>query len=365
MKPKVFIIIPSLHKGGAERVVSILVNNLSRKGYEVSLVMLNYSEHGYFIAANVKIVYLNKGRRNNIISRIYTVTTTFIKLISLIKRDSPKYLISFTTTANLWAGIACNIFGIPYIVSERTSPERTIHKYPPLLKKIVFQLYKRSKAIVVPSEGIMLNLKKNKEFNGLHNYVIIHNPVTQFYNFSKEKVHFRKFILSAGRLHSVKGFDRLIDAYSRIKTEDIDLIILGEGPEREKLVKQISDLGLTKRVFLPGAKDNVHDYYTQCEVFVLTSRNEGYPNALIEAMSAGCASIALDCDFGPREIIEHGENGLLIPNNDIELLIQAIDTVLADPLLKDKLSDKAKEVGITNSTAAIVSKWEELILAYD
>ncbi len=365
MKPKVFILTPSLSKGGAERVVSILVNNLSKKGYNVSLVMLNYSELGYAIATDVEIVYLNKSKRNkNILSRIYLAIVTFTKLISLINRSSPNYLISFTTTANLWTGIACSIFRIPYIVSERTTPERTIHKYHPLLKKLIFQLYKRSKAVVVPSEGIMLNLKKNKKFNGLHNYVIIHNPVTPFNNFSRERVHPRKFILSMGRLHHVKGFDRLIDAFSKIKAKNIDLLILGDGPEKESLIQQINDLSLTERVFLVGAKDNVQDYYKQCEIFVLTSRNEGYPNVLIEAMSAGCASIALDCDFGPREIIEQGENGLLVPNNDIMLLAQAIDVVLADPALKEKLAANAINVGITNSTNTVISKWEELIPEY-
>lgn len=359
---KILIVIPSLTKGGAERVASGLANSLSGKGYDVTLAALRLEKSAYTLINNVQVISLCRGNSaNNPFSRLRFAFFTFINFWALLKKKNPDFIISFTTTSNTWTGILGSIFRVPYVVSERTTPDRTIHKLPPLLKKMVFKLYKHSKAIVVPSEGIVHNLKKSEQFAGLSNIIIINNPITEFKDVLSEKVHHRPFILSVGRLHKIKGFDRLIKAFKQLNNPDIDLLIVGEGTERENLVSLINELGLKEQVFLPGIKDNVQDYYKQCLLYVLSSRNEGYPNALVEAMSLGCACVAFDCEYGPSEIIRHGENGLLVPDNDISLLAGAIGMLVKDDQLRAEFSKNAKAVKESNSVAAITSKWESLI----
>ncbi|MNY25386.1 putative poly(glycerol-phosphate) alpha-glucosyltransferase [compost metagenome] len=116
-------------------------------------------------------------------------------------------------------------------------------------------------------------------------------------------------------------------------------------------------------MILAGAKDDLQDYYNQAELFVLPSRNEGYPNALIEAMSNGCPCVAVDCEFGPAEIIEDGQNGILVPKDNVPALTKAMFNVLFDLNLKRKLRNEARLISQTNSLKVISDKWEELILS--
>jgi len=362
MNPKLFFVIPFLTKGGAQRVVCNLSNYFNNKNYRVTIFVLNQCEIGYHLDAGVKVVFLNHRKgRENIFYRIFFAVSIFFKLFYHIVKSQPKHIISFTTTANLWTGILSTILRIPYIVSERTVPERTINAYNPIAGKIVCWLYKKATAIVVPSKGMVAELRKNKNLVDTSNIHVIRNPVSIFKDPSNVSVHPKPFILAVGRLHFVKGFDLLINSYNDLKTNDLDLIILGDGTEREKLAKQISSLGLNNSVFLVGRKENVQDYYDQCELFVLSSRNEGYPNVLIEAMNAGCASIAFDCVTGPSEIIENKINGLLIDNGNKALLTQAMRELLADENLKETISKKARLIGEANSMEALALEWEKLI----
>ena len=114
---------------------------------------------------------------------------------------------------------------------------------------------------------------------------------------------------------------------------------------------------------LIGSKENLQDYYQQAELFVLPSRNEGYPNALIEAMSMGCPCIAMDCEFGPAEIIENRKNGILVEDRNINMLAASMSEVLNDAVFKNRLSKGGKLIGKTNSQEAITSKWQDLILS--
>lgn len=359
MKQKIFFIIPFLTKGGAQRVVTNLSNYFINKNYSVSIIILNDCEIGYHLEDGINVIHLIKGRSTNVFSRLIKTATTFTKLFSLVKKESPDFVVSFTTSANMWTGVICNMLRVPYIVSERTVPSRSLDKFNPLVKSIVRFLYQKSNAIVVPSNGIREELMRN---NRLHNIQVIKNPVTVFNPVNNKKVHNRPFILAAGRLNDVKGFDLLIEAYSKVKSKEIDLIIVGEGEEREPLTKLIADLGLSEFIFLPGRKSNMQDYYDQCDMFILSSRNEGYPNVLIEAMSAGCACLAFDCETGPSEIIENGVNGLLIKNGDISTLADAINLLIADTVLKEKLGNEAKLIGVANSMDDVAAEWENLIV---
>lgn len=363
-KRKLFFVINSLTSGGAERVVTNLANYFCQEGFPVTIVCLSYKEPVYAVDKEVNILYLTKGeKKEQLFYRLWYAMLTFFKLLKLMIKEKPGCVISFMTSANLWTGITCSLTRTPFIVSERTTPDNTINKFNFLLKSVCCFVYSKSKAIVVPAQAMEGCLKKNKSFQKLNNFQLIKNYVNVFEPAGMEQVHYKKFILGVGRLSYEKGFDQLVEAYSKIQTPEIDLIIAGDGNERDQLIKRITELGLTNQVRLIGAKENLQDYYLQAEMFVLPSRNEGYPNALIEAMSMGCPSIAMDCEFGPREIIENRRNGLLVEDKNIFMLAASMSEVLNDAAFKKRLSLGGKLIGKTNAQEVITSKWEELILS--
>jgi glycosyltransferase involved in cell wall biosynthesis len=162
----------------------------------------------------------------------------------------------------------------------------------------------------------------------------------------------------------IKGFDQLIEAFGMAKLDDTDLIITGDGPEKGNLTCLAYNLGLRDRVIFAGAQNNLQDYYSQAEMFVLPSRNEGYPNALVEAMSFGCPCIAMNCEFGPAEIIIDHQNGLLVPAGDKTALSNAINTLAGTPYLRKFIGANAAQIKDTNSKHAVFKKWDSLILKH-
>ncbi|WP_422798263.1 glycosyltransferase [Sphingobacterium sp. HJSM2_6] len=363
MLNKLFFVINNLQIGGAERVLSILANEFSKQGFNVFIICLNKAEPEYQILPHVKIInLLDEREEENIFNRIKYALLIFLRLFKLVIKEKPTCVISFMTTANLWSGLICSLIKTPYIVSERTTPDHTINSYNFILKRISYILYKNSNAIVIPAKGIGDCIRNQKSFKRLNNFKIIRNPLNEFKSPSVNPVNTKKFILGVGRLSYIKGFDQLIEAYSKINADDVDLLIVGGGSEYENLSKQIEHLGIQQRVKLIGPKDNLQDYYNQAELFVLPSRNEGYPNTLIEAMSFGCACIAMDCEFGPSEIIENEANGILIEPNNICKLTSAMDNLLADESLRVRVASNAKLINQINSIEIILPKWRDLIL---
>ena len=359
----IFFVINTLQSGGAERVVSTLSAKFHERKYPVTVICLNHAVSSFKLPDDLKICYLVRRKGSNVLFRVYYAAVIFFKLTWLLLMKRPRCVISFMTTANIWTGVVCFLTRSRYIVSERTTPDHTIHSYSGLLKWLSFFTYSNAKAIVVPSRGIENCLKKDLRFKALTNYRIINNPVNNSGKITGEKVNGKKFILGVGRLSYEKGFDQLIAAFQRSRAEDTDLLIAGEGAEFTKLEQQIASLNLQDKVKLVGLKENLYDYYSQAELFVLPSRNEGYPNALIEAMSTGCSCIAMDCEFGPSEIIKHHQNGLLVEDRNIEKLSKAISKVLKDPVLKGRLALNARLINNTNSLDAIFLQWEKLIFS--
>lgn len=355
--------INNLRGGGAERVISILANEFSKQGYNVFMVCLNQAEPVFKIAPKITRIDLLKERgREHIFNRIRYAGLIYFRLMALLIKEKPDCAVSFMTAANLWTGLACSLTNVPFVVSERTMPDRTINSFNYFFRKLSFLIYKNSKAIVVPATGIADCIKRNESYKELNNFKIIRNPIHVFPKPSDRRVNDRAFILGVGRLNFIKGFDLLIDAYSKIDTDRVDLIIVGDGAEYEKLQAQIERLNLSDRVKLLGAKDNLQDYYHQAELFVLSSRNEGYPNALIEAMSFGCACVAVDCEFGPSEIIEHEINGFLVENSNQVKLSAAINKLISDEPLRKKIAINAQLIKKTNSVKNISANWGSLIL---
>ena len=172
---------------------------------------------------------------------------------------------------------------------------------------------------------------------------VINNPV-EFKGgkyISSRKINIKKpYILAVGRLSKEKGFERLIESFSKIDT-DVDLVFIGEGPEKLNLKKLCVLLNIEKRVKFLGFLKNFENFYKGARFLVLTSYYEGWPNVILEAMSFKCPVISFDCDFGPREIIQTNVNGILLEQGNKDLLAMEMKRLLEDDNLHSRLSKNA------------------------
>jgi glycosyltransferase involved in cell wall biosynthesis len=174
----------------------------------------------------------------------------------------------------------------------------------------------------------------------------------------------RKLLLAVGRLDPQKQFDCLLEAFSRLMARHAgwDLAILGEGPERGRLQDAIARLGLESRVRMPGRAGNVGDWYERADLYVMSSRFEGFPNTLAEAMAHGCAAVSYDCDTGPRDIIRHEVDGLLVrPVGDVAALSEALDSLMGDEARRTAMGSRASEVRERFAPERIFALWQSIM----
>lgn len=166
-----------------------------------------------------------------------------------------------------------------------------------------------------------------------------------------------------GRLSKEKGFDLLLDAWSLAmpRLPDWSLRIVGDGQMRDELVRQARRLGIEDRVTFVPFSDDPFSLYSECGIFVLSSRFEGLPFVLIEAMTCGTACISFDCPNGPREVIRNGMNGLLVSAEQVDALACGIVKLGENPMLRQKLGDAARGVSKPFSEPRVVARWQKLL----
>jgi glycosyltransferase involved in cell wall biosynthesis len=169
-------------------------------------------------------------------------------------------------------------------------------------------------------------------------------------------------IVAMGRLSDEKGFDLLLDAFaqSKLAGDGWSLVVLGEGPKRSALSEQAARLGLSAHVSLPGRTREPQAWLRHADIFTLSSRYEGFPNVLIEAMQCGAASIAFACDSGPSTIISDGVDGLLVANQDVPALARALRRLADDTPLRSRLGQAATSVVERFSREAVYGQWRQL-----
>lgn len=341
---KLAFLINSLNKGGAERVVSLLTKELSKE-HEVFIIIFDnsiaYEYGGKIIGIECKSVSGKIGKLFNILKRRARLKKIF---------DENKFdkIFAFMESAYLPAILT----GYPIIASVRNNPK----VYSKFITKYILP---KARKVVAVSNYI------EKELNnlGIENTQTIFNPTIEDENYKiiENLSKYKPFILAVGRLHKQKNFDLLIKAYSNTKvSNDVKLLIVGEGLERDNLELLIKELDLENKVFLVGQKDNIKDYYLQSELFILSSKYEGFPNVLVEALSNECVCISTDCPTGPSEIIKNNENGLLITNENVEEMTKAIDRLYFDENLKKIFSNNAKKSISHLNIKKIAKDWIEV-----
>lgn len=359
-KSRILIYIPSLRGGGAERVAVDLARRWVYDGHEIILVtQSDASTDAYPLDSRVQRVCLNTFEKAGFWGHI----TQISRLRREIKRYRPDIVVSFLTSASVFSIIAGIGLHCQVIATE--------HAYPPFQK--LSGVWRRLRKLLYPKAAQVVTLTQatadylQKEIpkakftvipNAVHWPIDEHEPVIQM-----PKMKGRKWLLAVGRLQPVKGFDLLIESFSKFADAypDWDLLILGEGPERDNLACQIEQVGLQQRVLLVGRVGNMQWWYGKGDMFILSSRSEGLSNSLQEAMSCGLPCVAFDCDVGPRELIRHGIDGCLVqPAGSVEALTEGIVSLINDPERINNYSKRAVDMRDRYSMRRISGMWNEL-----
>lgn len=358
----VTLVISSLNAGGAERVITTLANAWVEQGDNVSLITFEYQGYRPFYAINPKIKLYNLDLliRNipNPIVKIFKALKRFWMLRQAFKKQQPHCIISFLDTVNITTIISAIGLNIPVIISERVDPHyHAIGSLKNFLRKITYPF---ARHIVVQTKQIQnyFPQKLHKRISIIPNPVLL--PTT---GLPLPAIDFeRKKIIAIGRLEIQKGFDLLLQAFKVIhdKYPEWELIIWGEGSQRPVLEALRNQLNLRSRVHLPGLTKNVYQALSEGSIFVLSSRFEGFPNSLCEAMAIGLPVVAFDCGSGPIDIIRPEIDGLLVPAQQVESLANAILKLARNVKLREQYGNRAKEIVDRFSLAKILDKWNAI-----
>jgi glycosyltransferase involved in cell wall biosynthesis len=251
--------------------------------------------------------------------------------------------------------------GWPVVVSERIHPQfHEIGRFRGGFRRIA---YPRAAHVVVQTDGIAGWMHQNLGVRP----AVMPNPIDlAAFRPALERTDSggerRKQALAIGRLDRQKGFDVLIDAFARIADDapDWDLLILGEGPDRAALERQIRDHGLAARIRLPGNRRDIAGAFGETDLYVHPARYEGFPNAVMEAMASGCPIVAADSPGAARELLQDGRLGVLVQPDDAEGLSSAMAALMADAQARQTLGRCAAEGIRAYDAPLIAARWLEL-----
>jgi glycosyltransferase involved in cell wall biosynthesis len=349
--------------GGADRVTLTLLRYLDRKKFEIELALMHRT--GPFSAdvpRDVPVHELGSG----------SLWTAWLPLARLLTNNPPDILFSTSSGMNLAAALAHTVSRCRarLVLSERNVLSRGGGPRRRLLITLKRVVYSRADLVTAVSHGVARELVSAVGVDEARVHVV-YNPVIddQLLPAAGQPVKHRCFsaetpvILAAGRLVAEKDFQTLLKAFALVRAEvEADLFILGEGPLRMTLETMARDLGVGPDTHFAGFDKNPFKYMRASDVFVLSSRYEGLPGVLIQAMACGAPVVATDCPSGPAEIIEDGNTGLLVPVGDPTALAHAILRILGDAELRAVLSENGRTAASRFHRDHILPRYEAAIL---
>jgi glycosyltransferase involved in cell wall biosynthesis len=370
-RTKCLFVLPDLSGGGAERVTLDLVRNIDKDEFDVTLFLLRYSgEYLNNIPENINLKYGIDGKRS-----FYLNFFKIFKELLIAVKEVDIVVGALELKGHLFATLAarlCNksVIGwvhkhLGYYLQSASFLKRIIYK------NITKILYKNMDKIVTVSNDAKVAIQSLfPQFANKVSY--IYNPV----DFSKirelanenlpewfKSIESKPILLSVGRLEYQKGFDLLLKAFAKVKKEGLEgtLVILGEGSMRKYLEDMVSDLNLKDDVILPGFV-NPYPIMANSDVFILSSRYEGLPTVLIEALGLDLPIISTDCPAGPREILEDGRYGILIEPEDVDAMARSIKSYLTKGYKFHIKNLQSKENRVERfEIKNVCSQWEKIL----
>lgn len=348
----ILIFCASMKKGGAERVISLLLKELeNEQNIKVHFMMM---EEGieYDLPKYITPIILSNSKKSGV-KKLLELPFVAMKLKKYIKENNINIVMSFLYRPN-YINILAKIFGSSHksIINIRSTTSR--YKNEGLLGKInlflINNLFDKADLIISNSKGVDEDLKSI--MNITTNTKVIYNPVDIKYINSKkdicEDVDFKffsnkKYIISVGRLIPLKRNFDLIEAFFELQKEDdnLEVLFLGDGILQNDLINECVKLNIENKVHFLGNVRNPFYYLSRSNLFVLNSQIEGFPNVLVEAMTCGLPVISSDCKSGPREILETEKYGLLYPIGDVGTLIEKIKFYLYQDVDKEVIKVKS------------------------
>jgi len=360
---RISIVIATLGGGGAERTAVELARRWSATGNSVTLNTFAPDDDDVYPASpgvtrTVLSDHSPSAGRRSLLARLATP----VVLRRALRDQRPDVAVSFLNRTNIRLAMATLGTGIPTILCESNDPRHfPLGAIWRLLRRLTYPF---ADALVVHSESLRAwcgrVMLRRERVHVVPNAVWI-DVVTPARAPGKQSG--TRTLLALGRLEHVKGFDLLLRAFALVApdTPDWRLVIHGEGSERTSLEALRSSLGLTDRVALPGFTAEPSTALAEAEVFVLSSRTEGSPLALVEAMASGLAVVSFDCPSGPADVITDGINGLLVPPEDVEALAAALRTLMRHGGLRKRLGAAATQVLATVGPSPVMSAWDRVL----
>ncbi len=352
-------VIASLGAGGAERVMVELCAAWHARGDAVSLLTLDDGRSDFYAApAGVRRVALDLASASASAAAALRANIRRVRTLRrALRTERPDVIVSFTDRTNVLVLMAARGLGIPVVVSERIDPRRhAIGRAWHLLRRL---LYPSAAALVVQTEAVRAWAEAVLP---AHRVAVIPNPLRRASVALSPAGTRPSQITGMGRLVAQKGFDVAIDAFGFIATAfpDWQLRIFGEGPDRALLQARIDAGGLGGRITLSGRTSTVDAELAASSVFLLPSRYEGFPNALLEAMAHGCACVATTCDSGPADLITDGVSGRLVPVDDAAALAAALTSLLRDASARSRMGAEAIATTERFAPATVLQAWDRV-----
>jgi glycosyltransferase involved in cell wall biosynthesis len=378
---RVLFVLATLDGGGAERTVLTLLPHLQARGLDARVGLLASGgaldgeiDPSRVVQARVGPAWMSYAPSPGLGRLLAGVPLVPLQQLDLLRQFRPDVMVSCTVTMNLAALVSARAYGrrrVAWILREGNNTRAMLEsEVPGRLGRAVRWwatriAYRASDCVLTISNGVAAGLVR--DFGVSRDRVqVVHNPVevSRIGRLAQQADGTPcppRFVAACGRLERQKGFDLLLRAFARLRDADLALVILGDGPERGRLESLARELGIGGRLIMPGFVQNPWAWIARASVFVLSSRWEGFASVLVEAMACGTPVVAVDCEWGPREIVHDGETGLLARVDDPESLAAAIHRVLADATLAQRLVARGRQRAWDFDAPAIADRYAKLV----
>ncbi|MCB7128091.1 MAG: glycosyltransferase family 4 protein [Candidatus Brocadiales bacterium] len=332
------------------------------KGWEITILTFDDGSTPPFYNLDSRVRHIPlgiAGKSPNLIAKLYSNLKRIAVLRTAIRKSKPDAVITIGERSNVITLLATRGLKVPVVVSTQTDPAS--YSIGRVWEQLRLWTYPWADQVIAHTERTLASYPHKVQSCAS----VIPNPVKvpPTGNASVNTRLKKPSLIAMGRFVHQKGFDLLLRAFAQLKDRypDWTLTILGEGPLRMELESLRDELGLADRVLLPGIQKNPHEILKQADLFVFTSRFEGFGNALCEAMACGLPVISTDCRSGPREIIRDGVDGLLVPPEDVDSLAAAMGRLMSDEAERKRLASRAVEVTERFGLEKVMRMWEEVL----
>ena len=346
---KIVIVTRNMVGDGAERVIAQLANFFAEQGKQCAIVTLNDDEVFYKLNPRISVLPVGEKSGNKVLDKLLR----YRQVRRMVLRESPDMVLSMPEEIGIYVLLALLGTKIPVYVSERNNPwVMPDRKVTRILRKL---MYPAAKGLIFQTEMAKSFFPESVREKG----VVLSNPVDAARIPSQYTGQREKVVVAAGRLSPQKNIPLLLKAFARFSPShpEFKLRIFGEGELREELTELTKALNIADKVEMPGRSTVLLEKMNPCAMFVLSSDYEGMPNVLLEAMCMGMPAISTDCPSGgPRELIEDGVNGLLVPVGDEQALCAAMEK-MSDTEYAKRLADNAWKIRETLTSRDVFVSW--------